>query len=227
MKLIYLILGILLILTSESYSQDTNSLGAKSSQFNQEEVFESPELVAKGTSRAKSPDKIPTWSWGNGKPLSSSELLYSEIELKTPVEDWVWESGEPLASEESVVIPGQLTFPNWIKDTGNPITIAPEKVIAPPVSNNILITADHMTHDKKRDMIWAWGKVKIQFPDKTIQADNIKVNNVTGDGKAIGDVIITQSDGTRLKSQKALFNMNNKQGRLFESRGRPWQTILY
>ncbi|MFP6637989.1 MAG: putative LPS assembly protein LptD, partial [Nitrospinaceae bacterium] len=144
MKLIYLILGILLTLTSESYSKDT----------------------------------------------------------------------------DSVVIPGQFTSPSWIEDTGSPKTTTPEKATPPPVRNNILITSDHMTHDKKRDMIWAWGKVIIRFPDKTLQADNIKVNNKTGDGKAVGNVIITQSDGTRLKSQKSLFNMNNKHVRLFESRGK-------
>lgn len=77
-----------------------------------------------------------------------------------------------------------------------------------------------MTHDKKKDMVWAWGRVVIRFPDRLLKANKVKVNNKTGDGTAIGDVIISQADGTRLNSQKTLFNMNNKQGRLFRTRGR-------
>ncbi|MBT3921781.1 MAG: LPS-assembly protein LptD [Nitrospina sp.] len=117
-------------------------------------------------------------------------------------------------------MPGQLTFPNWIKDTGTPITPPLEKVIEPPAREKIILTADHVTHDKKREMVWAWGKVVIRFPDKTLRANKVKLDNNTGDGKAIGNVVITQNDGTRLRSQKSLFNMNNEQGRLFIGRGK-------
>jgi LPS-assembly protein len=216
MKILFLILGILLTLTSESYSKDKVDFEAG---LGQEEVLK-PTKLAKGILGEKSPVKIPTWFWGNGEPLSPSELRYSEAELETPVEDWFWESGKPLTPEESVVMPGQLTFPNWIKDTGAPITLPPEKKVNQPARKNITLTADHMTHDKKKDMVWAWGRVVIRFPDRLLKANKVKVNNKTGDGTALGDVIISQADGTRLNSQKTLFNMNNKQGRLFRTRGR-------
>jgi LPS-assembly protein len=216
MKLLILILGILFTLTSESYSKGNEELEVKPSQSGQKESL-TPQELAKRTSRKKS---LPTWFWGNGKVLSPSELLYLEADLETPVEDWFWDTGKPLTTKESVAMPGQLTFPNWIKDTGTPITHPPEKKIAPPSREQIYLTADHMTHDKKRDMVWAWGKVVIRFPDKVLRADKIKVDNKTGDGKAIGNVIITQKDGTRLRSQKALFNMNNEQGRFFTTRGK-------
>ena len=216
MKILFLILGILFTLTSECYSKGNSDLGEELSQSDQAEVLKSPELT-KEKSKAK---PLPDWLWGNGKPLSSSELLYLEAEFKTPVADWFWDNGKPLAAKESVDMAGQLTFPNWIKDTGTPISPPLEKVIDSSPRAKITLTADHMTHDKKRQMVWAWGKVVIGFPDKTLRADKIKLNNETGDGKAIGNVVITQSDGTRLRSQKTLFNINNEQGRLFVTRGR-------
>jgi LPS-assembly protein len=207
-KIIFIILGIIFTLTSESYSKEKDSL----------EEGSKPPGLAKGVTKPSA--NLPDWFWGNGSSLSSSELMYLEAELETPVKDWLWDSGEPLNENDSEVMPEQLTFPNWIKDSGAPLTLPPEKTIDPPARRNILITADHMTHDKKRDMVWAWGKVIIRFPDRVLKADNIKVNNKTGDGKALGNVIIIQSDGTRLRSQKSLFNMNNEQGRFFESRGK-------
>ena len=219
MKIIFLILGILFALTSESYSKDKISLDAEFSQFNQEEVLESPEL-AKATSSPKLSATIPTWLWANGKPLSSSELLYLETELETPVADWFWGRGNPLTPNESAAMPRQLTFPNWIQVADTPITRPPEKATDPPARKNIHITSDHMTHDSKRDMAWAWGNVVIRLDNRTIWADKVKVDNKTGDGQAVGHVIITQNDGTRLKATKTLFNINNEQGRIFETRGR-------
>ena len=218
MKILFLILGILFSLTGESYSNDKGELGIRFSQSGQEETRRSPELAK----RIPSPKsrKIPAWFWANGKPLSSSELLYLEAELETPVADWFWGGRKPLTPNESVVMPEQLTFPNWIQVADTPITHPPEKAIDQPTRKKIFLTADHMTHDNKRDIIWAWGKVVIQFDDRTPQADKVKVNNKTGNGKAIGNVIITQNDGTRLTGNKTVFNINNDQGRMFETRGR-------
>jgi LPS-assembly protein len=216
MKILFLILGILFTLTSESYSKDKDELGAERSQLDQAEILKSPELT-KGASRTK---PLPSWLWGNGTPLSPTELLYLKAEIEAPVADWFWDNGKSLTEKERVAIPSPLTFPNWVKDSDTPITPPTEKTINPPARRNITLAADHMTHDQKRDMVWAWGRVVIQFDDRTLRADKVKVHNKTGDGKAIGNVIITQADGTRLKSQKSLFNMNNEQGRLFQTRGR-------
>jgi LPS-assembly protein len=216
MKILFLILGILFSLTSESYSNDEGELGRKFSQSGQEEAQRSPEL-AKG---ASSSNKTPAWFWANRKPLSPTELLYLEAGLETPGADWFWGNGQPLTPNESVVMPEQLSFPSWIQVADTPITLPPEKVVEQPTKEKIFLTADHMTHDNKRGMVWAWGKVVIQLKDRTIQANKVKVNNKTGNGTAIGNVIITQSDGTRLRGNKTLFNTNNEQGRIFETRGR-------
>jgi LPS-assembly protein len=143
-----------------------------------------------------------------------------DADLETHGVDWFWGDGKPLTLNESVAIPEQLTFPNWIQVADTPITLPPEKVVEQPAKEKIFLTADHMTHDNKRGMVWAWGKVVIQLEDRTILADKVKVNNKTGNGTAIGNVIITQSDGTRLRGNKTLFNTNNEQGRMFEARGR-------
>ena len=219
MKILFLLLGIFFSLTSESYSNDKGKLGIRFSPSGQEEALRFPEL-AKRISRPKSRVKMPAWFWANGKPLSSSELHYLEADQETPVVDWFWGNGQPLTPNESVVMPEQLTFPNWIQVADTPITHPSEKAIDQPTRKKNFLTADHLTHDYKRDITWAWGKVVIQFDNRTPQADKVKVNNKTGNGKAIGNVIITQNDGTRLRGNKALFNTNNEQGRMFETRGR-------
>jgi len=205
-------------LTSESYSNDKGELGIRFSQSGQEEARRSPELAK----RIPSPKlrKTPAWFWANGKPLSSSELLYLKADLEAPGVDWFWGDKKPLTPIESVAMPEPLTFPNWIQVADTPITRPTEKTIDQPTKRKIFLTADHLTHDNKRDIIWAWGKVVIQFDDRTLQADKVKINNKTGNGKAVGNVIITRNDGTRLRGNKTLFNTNNEQGRLFEARGR-------
>ena len=215
MKILFLILGILFTLTSESFSSDKNKRGMPLSA--QDETLRLSE-PGKGTS---SPDTAtPYWLWGNGKPLSPSELQYLEAEEKTPVADWFWGNRAPLTANETATMPRSPTFPNWVQNDGNAITRPPEEKKAPPAKKGTFLTADHMTHDNNRDYLWAWGKVVIRFDDRVIHADKVKVNNKTGDGRAVGHVIITQADGTNLKAQKAEFNINNKQGRIFETRGK-------
>ena len=43
--------------------------------------------------------------------------------------------------------------------------------------DEVYILADHARQDVKKDMVWAWGKVKINMENSTIQADKVKVNN--------------------------------------------------
>lgn len=186
MKILFLILGIIFTLTSESFSSDKNKLGVPQS----------------GQEEAQNPSKLD-------RKISD-----------TSTSGWQWGNGTPLTQNENLPMPAQLTFPNWVQVSDNPINRPTETTKAPSTEKEVFLTADHMTHDSNRDLVWAWGKVVIRFDDRIIYADKIKVNNKTGDGKAIGHVIITQADGTRLKSKKAEFNINNKQGRIFETRGR-------
>ena len=131
--------------------------------------------------------------------------------------DWLWGNKKPLEPNESLAMPQQLTFPHWDQNVSSPIPVKKKKR---PTKNGVFLTADHMTQDNDRNISWAWGKVVIELDDRVIKADKVKVNNKTGNGEAVGHVIITRSDGTRLKAKRSRFNIDNQQSRTFEVRGR-------
>jgi LPS-assembly protein len=214
MKIIFLILGILLTLTSESFANEKNKSGMSLSESGQKKTPSYSRLYKK-TTKLKTSDLV--WLWGNGTPLSTSELLYLEAQEETPSTDWLWGNKKPLAPNESISMPQQLTFPHWVQNVSSPI---PVKKKNRPAKNGFFLTSDHMTHDNDRNIAWAWGKVVIELDDRVIKADKVKVNNKTGNGEAVGHVIITRSDGTRIQAKRSRFNINNQQSRTFEVRGR-------
>lgn len=217
MKIFFLILGILFTLTSESFSNE-NILGMQFPKSGQEKALRNSSELDRIPSNPDSSDI--DWLWGNGKPLSPAEQLYVEAQEETPAIDWQWGNKIPLVPIESMGMPRQLIFPGWVQKGNNPITPPPEKTKMPPTEGRVFLTSDHMTHDNDRNIIWAWGKVVIDMDDRVIKADKVKVNNKTGNGEAVGHVIITRSDGTRLKAKRTRFNIKNQQGRSFETRGR-------
>ena len=217
MKILFLILGILFALTSESYSYEKNKSGMRPPESNQKEALSSSKS-AKRTINLDTTDL--GWQWGDGSPLSSSELLYLEAQVETPTADWLWGNKRPLEPNESLVMPQQLTFPDWDQNVSSSIIPSPGMKKNQPAKNGVFLTADHLTHDNDRNIAWAWGKVVIELEDRVIKADKVKVNNKTGNGEAVGHVIITRSDGTRLKAKRSRFNINNQQSRIFEVRGR-------
>ena len=83
----------------------------------------------------------------------------------------------------------------------------------------INLTADHITQDGKRDIIIARGHVIVRHKGNVLKADRVKINNKTGRGEAIGHVMLTQKDGTKLKAKRTLFNIKSKQAKIFDTRG--------
>ena len=81
MKILFLILGILFILTSESFSNEKDK----------------PEMRSR-----KSPQE---------KLLSSSDLNQVASSSDTSDNNWLWGNNNPLASNDSLKMPRQLTFP--------------------------------------------------------------------------------------------------------------------
>jgi LPS-assembly protein len=217
MKILFLILGILFTLTSESYSYEKNKSGMRRSESSQKEVL-SPSEIDKKTANSDTSDVV--WLWGDGSPLSALEVLYLEAQEETPTTEWLWGNEKPLMPDESLAMPKQLTFPHWDQNISSPITQPLVKKKNQPDKNGFYLTADHMTHDNDRDILWAWGKVVIKTDERVIKSDKVKVNNKTGNGEAVGHVIITRSDGTRLRAKRTRFNINNQQGRIFKARGR-------
>ena len=67
------------------------------------------------------------WLWGDGKPLSSSEILYLETQEETSIADWLWGNKKPLEPNESLAMPQQLTFPHWDQNISRPILIKKKK----------------------------------------------------------------------------------------------------
>lgn len=76
----------------------------------------------------------------------------------------------------------------------------------------IKVSADHMVQERKKDTVRAWGNVIIQFKDHVLRADAVKINNKTGMGEAKGNVQVTSGDGSVIKSERNLFNVNTKRG---------------
>jgi lipopolysaccharide assembly outer membrane protein LptD (OstA) len=83
----------------------------------------------------------------------------------------------------------------------------------------IQLTADHITQDGTKDIIIAKGNVIVRHKGNVLKADWVKINNKTGRGEAIGHVVLMQRNGTKLKAKRSLFNINSKQGKIFNTRG--------
>ena len=189
-KILFLILGILLILTSESFSNEKDK----------------PEMQSRKSQQEKF--------------LSSSEFNQLASNSDTSDNDWLWGNNNPLASNESLKMPRPLTFPQSDQSNNNFITLPSAKTKKKPSKEGVCLTANHMTRDNEKGVIWAWGKVVIKSEGRVIKSDKVKVNTNTGHGEAVGHIRITQSDGTRLKAKRTRFNINKNQGRIFETRGR-------
>ena len=67
--------------------------------------------------------------------------------------------------------------------------------------------------------MYAWGRVKVEYLDRTLWADKVMINNKTGIGKARGHIILVTADGTRMKARESLFDIKSEQGKLFKTKG--------
>ncbi|MBT5470600.1 MAG: LPS-assembly protein LptD [Nitrospina sp.] len=241
MKKTFLILGILLSLANDAYSSDDNppilpeSDSVISSQHKRDElpvssdgIYSDDEVFITPSGYKIVPGDIPNWFWADGTPLTpdESENLDYKFGPTSPDDspDWYWADGKPLTSSETKTMPNSLKFPEWIRKNSAQRS-SPKKVNnAKRSKDEVFLLADHLRQNVKKEIIWAWGKVKIRLENKTIQADKIKINNKTGEGIAKGNVIIKNSDGTHLKAIKSRFNIKNQKGKIFQTRGRLGKT---
>jgi LPS-assembly protein len=86
---------------------------------------------------------------------------------------------------------------------------------APKGEQEVRISADHMVQEGKEDTVRAWGNVVIRFGDRTLRANTVKINNKSGVGEAKGNVVLTSKDGTVIKSERSLFNMNSQRAKAY------------
>jgi LPS-assembly protein len=85
----------------------------------------------------------------------------------------------------------------------------------PKGDQEVRISADHMVQEGKEDSVRAWGNVVIRFEDRILRANTVKINNKSGVGEAKGNVVLTSTDGTVIKSERSLFNMNSQRGKAY------------
>ena len=241
MKKVLLILGILLTLANDaSSSDDVQSIFSKPSDtvsssqevdampHSFDRIYSDDEVFLTDSGFKILPGYIPNWFWADGTPLTpmESKILDQKFGPTTPDDspDWLWAGGKPLSSEENTLMPEPLYFPGWIQKNDPPKRSPKKTGKKKRAKDEISILADHVRQNVKKEIIWAWGKVKIRMENKTIQADKIKINNKTGKGEAKGNVIIRSTDGTRLKSNKSHFNIKNQKGTILQTRGRLGKT---
>lgn len=200
MKKIFLLVGILFVLANDAYSSDETqhnpltSIGIPTPQ----------EVDGNQKSNADIEDYLP----------EGSERIYDD----SP--EWYWANGEPLSELENTDMPHPLEFPDWIQKDNIQVTPHKKASEVKSTKDEMFLIADHVSHSRKKDIFWAWGRVKIRLEESTIQADKVKIINKTGEGIAQGHVIITNKDGTHLKALKSRFNIKNEEGKLFQTRGR-------
>ncbi|MEK9629810.1 MAG: LPS assembly protein LptD [Nitrospinota bacterium] len=240
MKKTLLILGILLTLANDASSSDILPPNSSKPDNNISQpqdkkeggfdgIYSDEEVVLTETGFKIRPGKIPNWFWGDGTPLSSTESSKLDRKFGSPppddFSDWYWADGTTLSPDENREMPKALNFSEWIlKQDSSGASPQKPPVTTSPKKDEILIIADHMKQNVKKEIIWLWGKVKMRMEDKTIQADKVKINNKTGHGKAKGHVLITNKDGTRLRATSSRFNINSKKGKIFQTRGRLGKT---
>jgi LPS-assembly protein len=77
-----------------------------------------------------------------------------------------------------------------------------------------------MIHLTEKNLVKAFGNVVVRYGDRKVYANEIIVNTETGQGQATGRVVMTAEDGTKLRAQKARFNIKSQVGRLYSVRGK-------
>lgn len=239
MRKTFLILGILLTLANDASSSDeTQPIPQESDNnisspqelddltYDSDRIYSDDEVILTESGFKIVPGYIPNWFWADGTPLSPSEsdTLDRKFRPITPDDspEWYWADGEPLTSSETNKMPKALSYSEGTQKNNfskNNIGRGGK-----PKKDEVLIIADHMRQNVKKEIVWIWGKVKIRMENKTIQADKVKINNKTGEGEARGHVIIKNDDGTRLKANSSRFNIKNEKGKIFQTRGRLGKT---
>ena len=92
-----------------------------------------------------------------------------------------------------------------------------------PSSQNkipIDVTAEHVVQDGEKDVVRAWGNVVVRYQDRVLRADKVQIDNKSGMGEAMGNVVVTQTDGTEIHSERSRFNTKSQKGKAYGIQGR-------
>lgn|GEM_PF-3329460 len=85
------------------------------------------------------------------------------------------------------------------------------------------IEANNLVLDRAENMVRAKGKVKVDFKDTTIIADELEIDMETKDVLAIGNVILIKKKeakkNERLNGERLTYNYESKKGELLKAKG--------
>ena len=88
-----------------------------------------------------------------------------------------------------------------------------------PTEPPIHIAADHLEQIPEKNLVKAWGNVRIVYEKRTILADKVMMDPNTGKGQAEGHVVMIAENGTKLRATKAQINIKSEKGRMFDAHG--------
>lgn|GEM_PF-2311345 len=80
------------------------------------------------------------------------------------------------------------------------------------------IVADEIIYKQKENVIIGKGSVELQYQAMKLSGNRVEVNTKTGDGIAIGSVLI-EGRGSRISGEKFLFNIYTERGIVFDAAG--------
>ena len=80
------------------------------------------------------------------------------------------------------------------------------------------IVADEIIYKQKENVIIGKGSVDLQYQEMKLSGNRVEVNTKTGDGIAIGSVLI-EGRGSRISGEKFLFNIYTERGIVFDAAG--------
>ena len=224
MRKALLILGVLLTLANNASSsgasqpippEPDNIISSPPKKGKKEpEVLD--RMFAKNT-----PSDSGEWFWANDKPLLPSENTKAPKSLyhQNPQEEFSVSRNLFRVLQKSnlmTTVTKKISHRGFLFCSLCKLKNFEEKM----QKDEVFITADHVKQDVEKEIVWTWGKVKINIENKIIHADKVKINNKTGKGEARGHVIIESTDGTKMKAKFSRFDINSHKGKLLKTRGR-------
>ncbi|HUU50130.1 MAG TPA: LPS assembly protein LptD [Nitrospinota bacterium] len=94
--------------------------------------------------------------------------------------------------------------------------LLPSKTFGDDKQTNII--ADEIVYKKVENLIIGKGSVDVRYEEIKLLGDRIEINTKTGDGIAIGNVLV-EGKGSRISGKKFLFNIYTERGIMFDASG--------
>jgi len=118
----------------------------------------------------------------------------------------------------SILVLGGLPMSLWAEENVLEQKPPPESSTSLP-EEPVEITADYLEHFVNEKQVNAKGNVVVHYQDRTVTADEMKVNTETGQGSAVGNVVMETDKGTHIEAEEGEFNIQSHKGVMFKAKG--------